>query len=259
MEDILLLCGLHDALDCNRHPQTVRCRRISYNIFQRKSAFYGLQNTVCSPHNTKLPFKMHTRWCSASQPHRYVFMQYCCTSDWRLTAMNTHTAVCWHLTLSSLVQYVTDAGLLDCVLQSTDMWLYAVQYSKGLMLALLKFLSPPFMSVCSQLPSSSILAHVLPLTTAWLLSPCHMFWSHLPVQLTPLSWRKRQRVHLTHWHLSNMLHTVTSQNTVPLSFRHHASCILGQAFHYSPENAFYIFNQQTYFIIWYLLDRASLI
>ena len=44
-----------------------------------------------------------------------------------------------------------------------------------------------------------------------------------------------------------------------LTFRHRASCTLGQAFHYSPENAFYIFNQQIYFIIWYLLDRASLI
>ena len=44
-----------------------------------------------------------------------------------------------------------------------------------------------------------------------------------------------------------------------LTFRHRASCVLGQAFHYSPENAFYIFNQQIYFIIWYLLDRASLI
>ena len=50
--------------------------------------------------------------------------------------------------------------------------------------------------------------------------------------------------------------------TIPdalLNFRRRASCILGQAFHYSPENAFYIFNQQIYFIIWYLLDRASLI
>ena len=38
-------------------------------------------------------------------------------------------------------------------------------------------------------------------------------------------------------------------------------CVLyvGQAFRYSPENAFYIFNQQMYFIFWYLLDRASLI
>ena len=44
-----------------------------------------------------------------------------------------------------------------------------------------------------------------------------------------------------------------------LTFRHRASCILGQAFHYSPEEAFYIFNQQIYLIIWYLLDRASLI
>ena len=44
-----------------------------------------------------------------------------------------------------------------------------------------------------------------------------------------------------------------------LTFRHRASCILGQAFRYSPENAFYLFNQQIYFIIWYLLDRASLI
>ena len=34
-----------------------------------------------------------------------------------------------------------------------------------------------------------------------------------------------------------------------LTFRHRASCILGQAFHYTPENAFYIFNQQIYFII----------
>ena len=33
-----------------------------------------------------------------------------------------------------------------------------------------------------------------------------------------------------------------------LTFRHRASCILGQEFHYSPENAFYIFNQQIYFI-----------
>ena len=76
------------------------------------------------------------------------------------------------------------------------------------------------------------------------------------------------------------------RNTTVLTFRHRASCILGQAFHYSPESAFYIqcgsnmtatdlcvnkphksrsylnhlvFNQQIYFIIWYLLDRTSLI
>ena len=34
-----------------------------------------------------------------------------------------------------------------------------------------------------------------------------------------------------------------------LTFRHRASCILGQAFRYSPENTFCIFNQQIYFII----------
>ena len=34
-----------------------------------------------------------------------------------------------------------------------------------------------------------------------------------------------------------------------LTFRNRAFCILGQAFHYSPENAFYIFSQQIYFII----------
>ena len=34
-----------------------------------------------------------------------------------------------------------------------------------------------------------------------------------------------------------------------LTFRHRASCTLGQEFHSSPENAFFIFNQQIYFII----------
>jgi len=36
---------------------------------------------------------------------------------------------------------------------------------------------------------------------------------------------------------------------VGLTFRLRASSMLGQAFRYSPENAFYIFNQQIYFII----------
>ena len=34
-----------------------------------------------------------------------------------------------------------------------------------------------------------------------------------------------------------------------LNFKHRASGIKGQTFRYSPENAFYIFNQQIYFII----------
>ena len=68
------------------------------------------------------------------------------------------------------------------------------------------------------------------------------------------------RVHLAElWHNLNKLQLQVSESTfmrvqVPelwlcrLTFRHHASSILGQAFHYSPENAFYIFNQQIYFI-----------
>jgi hypothetical protein len=43
-------------------------------------------------------------------------------------------------------------------------------------------------------------------------------------------------------------HLISEQH-VKLTFRHRASCILGQVFHYSPENALYIFNQQIYFII----------
>jgi hypothetical protein len=37
--------------------------------------------------------------------------------------------------------------------------------------------------------------------------------------------------------------------TIQLNFRHRASCILGQAFRCTPENAFCIFNEQIYFII----------
>ena len=39
-----------------------------------------------------------------------------------------------------------------------------------------------------------------------------------------------------------------------LNFKHRASSILGQAFRYYPDNAFYIFNQQIYFIILYLFN-----
>ena len=42
--------------------------------------------------------------------------------------------------------------------------------------------------------------------------------------------------------------TSRSERFASITFRHRASCILGQAFRYSPENAFYIFNQQIYFI-----------
>ena len=61
-------------------------------------------------------------------------------------------------------------------------------------------------------------------------------------------------------HSPTYTYTLESIKTITLlTFRHRASSILGQAFRYSPENAFYMFNQQIYFIIWYLLDRASLI
>ena len=57
------------------------------------------------------------------------------------------------------------------------------------------------------------------------------------------------------WHVHVAMIAMEMQQYIPflllftLTFRHCASCILGQAFHYSPENAFYIFNQQIYFII----------
>ena len=49
-------------------------------------------------------------------------------------------------------------------------------------------------------------------------------------------------------HTDGNLQRVTIPDAV-LTFRHRASRILGQAFRYSPENAFYIFNQQIYLIV----------
>jgi len=49
-------------------------------------------------------------------------------------------------------------------------------------------------------------------------------------------------------HYSWVGHGSTKQEC-PLTFRHRASSILRQASRYSPENAFYIFNQQIYFIV----------
>ena len=77
--------------------------------------------------------------------------------------------------------------------------------------------------------------------------------------LTEMIARADNLANFMYW-LSWNLGASTSWNpqdlSMPSVFRHRASCILGQAFRYSPENAFYIFNQQIYFIIWYLLDRA---
>ena len=51
------------------------------------------------------------------------------------------------------------------------------------------------------------------------------------------------------YHANQFVTGGVRQGLLCLTFRHRASCILGQAFRYSPENAFYIFNQQIYFII----------
>ena len=46
-----------------------------------------------------------------------------------------------------------------------------------------------------------------------------------------------------HWGVRRWRKQCEYETTVTLTFRHRASSILGQAFRYSPENAFYIFNQ----------------
>ena len=55
--------------------------------------------------------------------------------------------------------------------------------------------------------------------------------------------------------------TCSSMSARRRSVNLYAPCVLsiGQAFRYSPEKAFYIFNPQIYFIIWHLLDRALFI
>ena len=50
-------------------------------------------------------------------------------------------------------------------------------------------------------------------------------------------------------YLYRSLATILTTEQYVLTLRHRASSILGQAFRYSPENAFYIFNRQIYFII----------
>ena len=49
--------------------------------------------------------------------------------------------------------------------------------------------------------------------------------------------------------VTTVSHTAMTDEVERLNFRHSASSIIGQAFRYSPEKAFYIFNQQIYFII----------
>ena len=80
-----------------------------------------------------------------------------------------------------------------------------------------------------------------------------IFFFDLHLALVFFSSYSLQQVTLIFWHCTN------NERSGILTFRHRASSIQGQAFRYSPENAYYIFNQQIYFIILYLLDRASLI
>jgi hypothetical protein len=106
--------------------------------------------------------------------------------------------------------------------------------------------------------------------------PCHIFAGYtlaFALQLRKKHGKTSARVAeeglLARWkkyiqnreYVTIKIHKHNNKNTqlTELTFRHRASCILGQAFHYCPDNAFYIFNQQMYFITWYLLDRASLI
>ena len=85
-----------------------------------------------------------------------------------------------------------------------------------------------------------------------------------------MQWRNRRRFEAWNSHecylktqvpLHRQHRVSITKNRLLVVFNLQVPCVLyiGQAFHYSPENAFYIFNQQIYFIIWYLLDRASLI
>ena len=58
-----------------------------------------------------------------------------------------------------------------------------------------------------------------------------------------------------------VLGSISNIHSFRMYLNFQAPCVLyiGQAFRYSPVNAFYIFNLQIYFIICYLLDCASLI
>ena len=59
--------------------------------------------------------------------------------------------------------------------------------------------------------------------------------------------QNQQKCNLTSVKVQQMLSSSTVMRR--LTFRHRVSCIMGQAFRYSPENASYIFNQQIYFIM----------
>ena len=108
--------------------------------------------------------------------------------------------------------------------------------------------------------SRLLAAEVCASAVVMLYTPCfEVVWRVLTnhsIRQFPFRFPSRESPCAITFQLDSTTHQILSE---PLTFRHRASCILGQAFRYSLENAFYIFNQQLYFIIWYLLDRASLI
>ena len=55
---------------------------------------------------------------------------------------------------------------------------------------------------------------------------------------------ERSQTHSLDRAATAIANTPAADTKVNLTFRHSAPCILGQAFHYSTENAFCIFNQQ---------------
>ena len=82
----------------------------------------------------------------------------------------------------------------------------------------------------------------------------HFKFSSFPDESTHIE-NSNKHVRTKNWASSwlftrNIPRTRSEKRSVQrLTFRHRASCLLGEAFHCSPENAFYIFNQQIYFII----------
>ena len=111
---------------------------------------------------------------------------------------------------------------------------------------------------------------------------CHTGWCSIPGKcrrtLSPPEWQTVSGVRLTSWRLvtriispekkrpkctpdrllpyNGKIKNAWSYYSTPPDFmppcltsRQRASCFIGEAFRYSPENAFYIFNQQIYFII----------
>jgi hypothetical protein len=67
-------------------------------------------------------------------------------------------------------------------------------------------------------------------------------------------WTSEQTAFISLYNINLLVFIIETESVycavqLMLNFRHRESSLLGLAFHYSSENAFYIFNQQIYFII----------